>query len=213
MYTVRPVWLMRKFYPEAVWKIPCSEKKIFLTFDDGPVPEVTPMVLSVLKQFNAKATFFCVGENIQKHPEIFKQILAEPHAVGNHTYHHLNGWKVSFQKYIQNIEQCHYMLSFESSTTTFTTPLFRPPYGKMKPSQYVFVKRKYSIIMWDVLSGDFDKNLSAEKCLYQTIKHVRSGSIVVFHDSTKASKNLFYTLPRFLEHLANKGFTFDKIAG
>lgn len=213
MYAVRPVWLMRKFYSDAVWKIPCSQKKIFLTFDDGPVPEATPMVISVLKQFNAKATFFCVGQNIEKYPEVFRQVLSERHAVGNHTYHHLNGWKVSLQKYIENIEQCHSAINFEFHAANFTCRLFRPPYGRMKPSQYSVLKRNFLIVMWDVLSGDFDINTSPEKCLRQTIANTRNGSIVVFHDSAKASRNLFHVLPRFLEYFTNKGFTFDKITG
>ncbi len=209
MYSVRPNLLMRKFYPSAIWRVPTKEKKIFLTFDDGPIPEITPWVLSTLKQFNAKATFFCIGANIEKHPDIFQQIISEGHSVGNHTYHHLNGWKTKTKEYLENIEKCKTaMANAHQPSTTNHQPFFRPPYGRMKQSQYSILNTQYSIVMWDVLSGDFDEKLSAEKCLKNVITKTREGSIVVFHDSIKAQKNLFYALPKFLEHFSKKGFEF-----
>ena len=212
MYFVRPNWLMRKMYSSAVWRIPTTEKKIFLSFDDGPVTEITPWVLSTLKKYNAKATFFCVGENMEKHPEIFRQIISEEHAFGNHTYSHLNGWKTKTERYIENIEKCKYiMANILQPSTTNHQPLFRPPYGRMKQSQSSKLKALYSIIMWDVLSGDFDKNTSEEKCLQNVLTKTREGSVVVFHDSIKAKKNLFYALPEFLKHFSQKGFGFEAL--
>lgn len=208
MYFVRPNWLMRKMYSSAVWRIPTEEKKIFLTFDDGPIPEITPWVLKILKQFNAKATFFCVGENIEKHPEIFQQIITEGHFIGNHTYNHLNGWKTNTKIYFENISMCNSIIQSRNSQFAIRN-LFRPPYGRMKRSQSSIINKKYSIIMWDVLSGDFDKNTSEAKCLKNVLAKTREGSIVVFHDSIKAKRNLFYSLPKFLEHFSEKGFTFS----
>ena len=213
---------MRKIYPSAVWRIPITEKKIFLTFDDGPIPEITPWVLAMLKKFSAKATFFCVGENIEKHPEIFRQIISEGHSIGNHTYNHLNGWKTKTKGYLNNVSRCdsaisNNRLSVNSHQTNSPPvtddrlPLFRPPYGRMKQSQISNLKSQYSIVMWDVLSGDFDENTSEEKCLKNVLSKAREGSIVVFHDSVKAKKNLQYVLPKFLEHFSKKGFEFEKL--
>ena len=223
MYSTRPHWLMRKIYPSAIWKIvPASDfsslgrdkrgGEIFLTFDDGPIPEITPWVLSVLKTYNAKATFFCVGANIKKHPELFQQILAEGHSVGNHTYNHLNGWKTKTKDYIDNTEKCKKIITnVHPQSSIIHCPLFRPPYGKLKRSQYSRLITQYSLIMWDVLSGDFDQKLSEEKCLKNVISKTREGSIVVFHDSLKAKKNLFYVLPKFMDHFSKQGFRFDRL--
>lgn len=175
------------------------QKKIYLTFDDGPVPEVTPWVLDLLKQNDIKATFFCVGANVEKHPKIYQRMLAEGHSVGNHTHNHLNGWETKSENYFDNIENCAQLVS---------TRLFRPPYGRMKRSQRTHLGDRYSIVMWDVLSGDFDKSTSAEKCLDNVITNTRNGSIIVFHDSVKASQNLVYALPRFIEHSKKEGFEF-----
>lgn len=202
MYSVRPNWLMRKTYSSAIWRIPTREKKIFLTFDDGPIPEVTPWVLSELKKYKAKATFFCIGANVEKHPDIFRQLVTEGHSTGNHTFNHLNGWKTKTKEYLKNVERC-------SSVIQPPTHLFRPPYGKMQFSQFSQLRTQHSIIMWDVLSGDFDQTISEEKCLKNVISKTREGSIVVFHDSIKAKKNLYYTLPKFLEHFSKAGFSFE----
>lgn len=177
-----------------------TQKKIYLTFDDGPVSTITPWVLDILKQHNIKATFFCVGDNVQKHAEIYQRILTEKHAVGNHTFNHLKGWNTHSQNYIQNIEKCASYVS---------TNLFRPPYGKVKKSQFRILHSKFKIIMWDVLSGDYDKKTSPEKCLKNVIDTVRNGSIIVFHDSIKAQKNIEYALPRFIEYAKENGFEFE----
>src|ERR1035437_5256490 len=221
MYLVRPNLLMRKFFSSAIWRIPTKEKKIFLTFDDGPSPEITPWVLSTLKEHKAKATFFCVGENIEKHPEIFQQIIADGHSVGNHTYNHLNGWKTKTKEYLRNVEKCNaqmrrfadvqmkhqktYSHIFSSANQHI---LFRPPYGKIKRAQLLILNSTFSIIMWDVLSGDFDQTISEEKCLKNVLTKTRTGSIVVFHDSLKAKKNLMFVLPKFLEYFSKTGFEF-----
>ncbi|MBA3704621.1 MAG: polysaccharide deacetylase family protein [Bacteroidetes bacterium] len=199
MYLVRPPYLLKKLYPKVIWRMDASQKKIYLTFDDGPVPGITSWVLDVLKQQQVSATFFCVGENAEKYPELFQRITDEKHSVGNHTYHHLNGWNTHTNDYLQNIQKC---------AEAVNSNLFRPPYGRLKKSQISSLKSQYSIIMWDVLSGDYSKTTSPEICLSNVTGAVRNGSIVVFHDSYKAQKNLEYTLPRFIEFAKSNGFEF-----
>ena len=200
MHLTRPPYLLKKLYPDAIWRKDTSTKKIYLTFDDGPVPAVTPWVLDILKQYNIKATFFCVGENVKKNTAVYQRILAESHSVGNHTFNHLNGWSTHSNKYIENIEQCAQLVH---------TNLFRPPYGRTRKSQVKQLRPHYSIIMWDVLSGDYNKKTSNEKCLQNVIDNIRNGSIIVFHDSIKAQKKLEYALPRFIEYALKNGFEFD----
>lgn len=173
-----------------------------MTFDDGPQPGITEWVLDVLKGHNASATFFCVGENVRKNKGIYERILHEGHSTGNHTYNHLYGWRTDTARYIDNTTKCAELVH---------SKLFRPPYGKMKPSQYSMLNAQYSIVMWDVLSGDFDNTITKEKCLQNCSRHSREGSIVVFHDSVKAQKNLEYVLPRFLDIFSGKGFAFEKL--
>lgn len=201
-YAVKPPYLLRKFYSKLIWSFPTSEKIVYLTFDDGPIAGVTPFVLDQLKQYNAKATFFCIGENIDKHPELFQRIKEDGHATGNHTYHHLNGWNISDQIYFEDVERTRSLVQ---------SKFFRPPYGRIKKSQISNLSSRYSIIMWDVLSYDFDKNTSPEKCLANVINHSKEGSIIVFHDSIKAQKNLEYALPETLEHFSKAGFKFGAI--
>jgi peptidoglycan/xylan/chitin deacetylase (PgdA/CDA1 family) len=202
MYLVKTPLLLKKLYPKnLIWNKPRTDKVIFLTFDDGPIPIVTPWVLKTLNKFNAKATFFCIGENISKHPEIFSQLKADEHAIGNHTFNHLNGWKTDKITYINNYLKCQEIT---------TTKLFRPPHGRIKRSQIkVLAAQNTQIIMWDVLSGDFDTKLSPEKCLYNVLKHTENGSIVVFHDSLKAWGRLEYVLPKALSYWIEKGFRFE----
>ncbi|TLV03689.1 polysaccharide deacetylase family protein [Dyadobacter luticola] len=198
-----PFWL-KAIFPDFVWRVPTKEKKLFITFDDGPIPDITEWVLSTLEQFQAKATFFCIGDNVRKHPQIFRKLLEGGHAIGNHTFNHLNGWKSENNTYLDNIEKCTRQLDF-------ATKLFRPPYGRIKKSQSKIVRADKQIIMWDVLSGDFSQNLTPEICLKKTIEYTRPGSIILFHDSLKASKNMQYTLPRFLDHYAQKGYAFEAL--
>lgn len=192
-------------FPKYIWKIPNSKNKIYLTFDDGPIPEVTEWVLDILKAENVKATFFCIGDNIQKHQKVFNRIQSEGHTIGNHTFNHLNGWKTSSSDYIENFKKCE-------STINNNSKLFRPPYGKISPFQAKqILKDNYKIIMWDVLSYDFDNKISSQKCLNNVIKNIESGSIIVFHDSLKAEQNLRYVLPKAITYLKEKGFEFDVI--
>jgi len=203
MNIVRPPFLVRKVYKDLVWRIKTQEKHIYLSFDDGPIPFVTPWVLDTLSQYKAKATFFCVGENVKCNPGIYNRILAENHAVGNHTHNHLNGWKTKTADYLLNVEECARWTG---------SSLFRPPYGKLKSAQYKALKQTYSLIMWDVLSFDYDPDTSPAACLNNVLSKTREGSIVVFHDSLKAKENLFYCLPKFLEYFTNKGFCFKALS-
>ena len=182
---------------------------MFLTFDDGPVPEITAFVLDSLKKYDAYATFFCVGENIKKNPEIFKEIIELGHSVGNHTFNHLNGWKTSSNNYLENIRLCAETMKNHAKEAPLK--LFRPPYGRITRKQIKELKGQYNVIMWDVLSRDFDKKVSGKNCLDNTIKYTRNGSIVIFHDSYKAADNLQYALPRFLDHFTAKGYSFKTL--
>lgn len=203
-----PQFVQRIFFRYA-WRIRTNKKEIFLTFDDGPVPDFTPWVLDQLKAHKAKATFFCVGDNIAKHGEIYQRILDEGHSVGNHTFNHLQGWKTPTKKYVKNILKAE---SYLYKNGQRQKKLFRPPYGKIRPQQArALRKRGYQIVMWDVLSGDFDQGLSKEECWARTRDAVRNGSIVVFHDSDKSFKNLDYVLPKLLKHFSEEGFRFEAL--
>jgi peptidoglycan-N-acetylglucosamine deacetylase len=208
LYWAKKPGFIKRLFCNQTWSIPNKDNKIYLTFDDGPIPEVTEWVLKVLKESNIKATFFCIGDNIRKFPHIFQKVISEGHIIGNHTCNHLNGWKTNNDDYIENVNQC-----FEDyKLNTVNVALFRPPYGKIKPSQSIQLRKLgYKIIMWDVLSADFDQRISPEKCLQNVIKNVESGSIIVFHDSKKAAENLQYALPLAIKILKEKGFVFDVI--
>jgi peptidoglycan/xylan/chitin deacetylase (PgdA/CDA1 family) len=209
MYLVKTPWWLRALYPSFIWKIETSEPTIYLTFDDGPHETATPFVLDILQQYNAKASFFCIGKNVRLHPEIYQRILAEGHAVGNHTEHHLNGWKTKDGEYLHNISL---------AATQIKSNLFRPPYGRIKKSQAALLKSKSyavlpnpEIIMWDVLSGDFDLGLSPESCLQNVLKATVSGSIVVFHDSAKAWDRMSFALPKILKYFSDAGYGFKAL--
>ncbi len=196
---IRPPFLARKYFPGLVWRVNTVEKDLYLTFDDGPTPEVTDSVLDMLKKHDAKATFFCLGKNIKKYPEIYQRILKEGHAVGNHTTHHLNGWATHPQKYLEDIA---------ASEEWIQTKLFRPPYGRITKEQIKRVSQKFKIIMWDVLSWDFDSSVSASKVARNVCAQSRPGSIIVFHDSVKARKNVEQALPAVLRFFCAKGYSF-----
>jgi peptidoglycan/xylan/chitin deacetylase (PgdA/CDA1 family) len=199
--------IIKWIFPNYVWDIPNDANKVFLTFDDGPTQEITEWVLEQLKLHNAQATFFCIGNNIEKYPEIFQKTIAEGHAIGNHTFNHLNGWKTSTEEYIENAK-----LYETQNPKLVTRNLFRPPYGKIKHSQSKILRKLgYKIIMWDVLSRDYDQSISATQCLENVLSNIETGSIIVFHDSVKAEHNLKYVLPKTLEFLKEKGFVCDKI--
>ena len=199
-----PFWL-QWLYPSILWHKSREEKSVYISFDDGPIPVVTPFVLNTLNRFNAKATFFCIGDNIAKNPEIFQQVLDEGHAIGNHTFNHLNGWKSADEDYINNIRQAQELTG---------TNLFRPPYGRIKKSQIKKVKNTLpgvQIVMWDVLSGDFDTHIDEQACVKNVLKHTKNGSIIVFHDSLKAFPRLEKALPIVLRELSAKGYQFRKL--
>ncbi|MFD0750641.1 polysaccharide deacetylase family protein [Mucilaginibacter calamicampi] len=205
MYLVKTPWLLKKIYPQLIWDNDKRNRTIYLTFDDGPIPIVTPFVLNILEQYKAKATFFCIGDNANKHTDIFEKVKAAGHAIGNHTFNHLKGWDTKDEVYVSNFLKADELLH---------TQLFRPPYGRIKRSQIKLLKKRspnLQIIMWDVLSGDFDVNLSPAKCLQNVLKHTRPGSIIVFHDSLKAFDRLEYVLPRAMEVWSKEGYTFSRL--
>lgn len=202
-YFIKTPWLLKKLFPSLVWDIKTDEKILYLTFDDGPHPAATTFVLDHLKKYNAKATFFCIGKNVTADLYLYKRILDEGHRVGNHTQNHLNGWKVSNTEYFGDIAEA--ALHIDSK-------LFRPPYGKITPFEIKNLKHiGWKIIMWDVLSGDFDIHVTPQQCAENVVFRSRPGSIVVFHDSEKAFNRLQYALPKVLEHFSAKGYSFQPI--
>lgn len=202
MYLIHTPHYVQALFPGLTWKMPSGRNSIYLTFDDGPIPEVTPWVLETLAAYNAKATFFCVGDNVRKHQEIYNSVIEAGHSVGNHTLNHLSGWSTENISYFHNIRHCARIVN---------SGLFRPPYGKLRPSQVQFLQRHYQIIMWDVLSADFDNEITPEECFQNVIQHAGQGSIIVFHDSLKAQVNLRFALPRVLEHYSKLGYTFNSL--
>ncbi|MBK9336515.1 MAG: polysaccharide deacetylase family protein [Lewinellaceae bacterium] len=202
MYLVKTPKLVQTLMPHFVWHIPTREKILYLTFDDGPIPEVTPWVLDTLTNYNAKATFFCVGENATRHPDIFRRLLAEGHTAGNHTYNHLNGWDTDITTYLHNVRHCARLVK---------SNLFRPPYGRLKPQQRAFLERHYKIVMWDVLSGDFDPEITAEQCLCNVLENAGPGSIIVLHDSLKTVDKLRHVLPALLRYFSERGYRFEAL--
>lgn len=190
-------------YPSLVWRIPAKEKKIYLSFDDGPHPVATPFVLDRLAEYGAKASFFCIGKNVAAQPAIYQRILAEGHTVGNHTHEHVNGWKTTDEDYVTDTM---------TATTYIQSDLFRPPYGRIKRSQIKLLREKgMKIMMWDVLSADFDTNLTAQACLSYVLYHTKPGSIVLFHDSEKAWERMSAALPAVLKHFSREGYVFDRL--
>jgi peptidoglycan/xylan/chitin deacetylase (PgdA/CDA1 family) len=206
-YLVKTPLLLKKIYPSYLWSVNTKEKILYLTFDDGPHPEVTPFVLKQLKQYNALATFFCIGKNVVAHPDVYKQIQDDGHSVGNHTYNHLNGWKTSNDLYMKDIAL---------ASKEIDSNLFRPPYGRITSFQAKNLKpvmkgKEPTIVMWDVLSGDFDTECTPQQCLANVVFASAPGSIIVFHDSEKAFPRLEYALPRVLQYFSEKGYLFRSI--
>jgi len=206
-YFIKTPWFARKIFSSYIWSLPAGNNEVYLTFDDGPHPTITPWVLEELEKYDAKATFFCIGNNVERYPDVYKRILEEGHATGNHTFHHLNGWKNEDEKYIEDISMASQLIK---------SNLFRPPYGRIKNSQAkkisdVLKTNDAQIIMWDVLSADFDLSFTKEQCLNNVLQNVSPGSIIVFHDSEKAFRNLEYALPETLKSLNNEGYSFKKI--
>ncbi len=199
---IRLPWFLTRFFPEAFWRIEENSNQVYFTFDDGPVPEATPWILDLLKKKNIKACFFCVGENVKRYPHIYTRILEEGHQVGNHTFNHLQGLKTSNKKFFRNIIK---------ASKYMNTDLFRPPHGWMRKSQYEQIKHHYQVVMWDILSGDYKKELTPEDVIQNVMKLVRPGSIITFHDSKKSIKNLQKALPVIIEEIKKQGYEFDSI--
>jgi peptidoglycan/xylan/chitin deacetylase (PgdA/CDA1 family) len=212
-YWIKTNSIIKKIFSKYVWDLPNNENKIYLTFDDGPTPQITQWVLEQLEKHNAKATFFCIGKNIEAYPSIFTKTINLRHAIGNHSFNHLNGWKTTTNYYSANISLCANSISnLTLEANNKKSKIFRPPYGKIAPKQAKkLLKQGYKIIMWDVLSADFDQTISREKCLKNVISNVKTGSIIVFHDSVKAFKNLEYALPRVLDYLDENNFIYETI--
>lgn len=194
--------MLRRYYNRFIWNFHPDSKSIYLTFDDGPIPGPTDFVLEQLEKYNAKATFFCIGDNVKKNPDLFQKLIHNGHRIGNHSHNHLNGWQHNTNDYVENVRNAEEFISSD---------IFRPPYGRIKKQQANILIEKYRIIMWDVLSCDYDKNVSPDQCYLNVVKNIRPGSIVVFHDSLKAFKNLEYSLPKSLAFFTNEGYDFKTI--
>ena len=204
-YFVATPFFIRKIFSDRIWSLTGNPNDIYLTFDDGPHPEITPFVLDELKKFNAKATFFCIGKNVELYPDVYSRIIEEGHTVANHTYSHMNGVKSKDEDYLADIYRAKKIID---------SNLFRPPYGRITRFQQNCLKHpRYNLktIMWSVLSGDFDKSISKEKCLKNVLSRTKKGSVVVFHDSEKAAEKMMYALPAVLKYFSDKGFSFDSI--
>ncbi|WP_165040197.1 polysaccharide deacetylase family protein [Dysgonomonas sp. ZJ709] len=200
MLIEQPPILYRLLYKDSIWRIPIEgEKTVYLTFDDGPIPEITPWVLDLLDQYEVKATFFCVGDNVRKHPDIYQMVLDRGHRVGNHTFNHIQGIRKFTKRYVENTRL---------ASEYIDSDLFRPPHGHMRIPQYLTLRKKYKIIMWDVVTRDYSKCMTPDKVLNAVKKYTRDGSIIVFHDSIKAEKNMKYALPKSIEWLKEQGYTF-----
>ncbi len=200
--------IIKKIIPSLVWDYAPKHKTLYLTFDDGPTANVTDWTLDLLKQYNAKATFFCIGKNVVAEPQLFKRIIAEGHSVGNHTYQHLKGWRTKTDTYINDIDKTKAIFNEYNNNTR----LFRPPYGQIKPQQIKpLLNKGYRIIMWSILSVDWDKKTKKETCLSNVISNAAPGHIIVFHDSIKAAVNMQYTLPKVLAFFTSKGYQFSSI--
>lgn len=204
-YLTKTPRIIQKIFKNYTWRFSSEKKVIHLTFDDGPTPVITNWTLDILKKYNAKATFFCIGKNVIKEPHIYQRILTENHQIGNHTHNHKNGYQTTLETYTKDIIEAERHLKNSAK-------LFRPPYGRIRKKQAdKLIEFGYKIIMWDVLSADFDNLISKEKCLQNVLKNVKNGSIIVFHDSIKASQHLQYALPKVLEHFTKRGYLFQKI--
>ncbi|MBQ0069969.1 MAG: polysaccharide deacetylase family protein [Bacteroidales bacterium] len=202
MFVERPPVLYRMLFPETVWRIHKREHTVYLTFDDGPIPEVTPWVLDTLDHYGIKATFFCVGDNVARNPELFAEIRRRGHSVGNHTMNHMKSMNVSASTYLDNVKKAHALIQ---------SPLFRPPHGLLRWTQSHVLRSHFSIIMYDLVTRDYSKKLTGEQVLENVKKYARNGSIIVFHDSLKAERNMKYALPRAIEWLKSQGYNFDRI--
>ena len=203
-YTLRIPYLVKLFYSNCLWDMPANSGKVYLSFDDGPDPDITAFVLDILNEYGAKASFFCIGENVAKYPDMYHRIISEGHAVGNHTQHHKNGWKTTNKEYLDDIR---------AASQFIHSDLFRPPYGRVRFSQLRVIRNEMQLtpVMWSLVSGDFDTALSPENCAKNVLDNMREGDIIVFHDSEKASERLKYALPLVLEEIRARGWVAEKL--
>jgi peptidoglycan/xylan/chitin deacetylase (PgdA/CDA1 family) len=199
MFIEQPPQIIRALYPKAIWRMAPDDKAVYLTFDDGPIPEITPWVLDVLDHHEIKATFFMVGDNVRKYPGIFRMVVERGHRIGNHTFNHIRGFEFRTENYLANTDKANEIMN---------TDLFRPPHGHMSWAQYHLLKKYYKIIMWDLVTRDYSKRVNAEQVFGNVKKYARNGSIITFHDSLKAEKNMKYALPRSIEWLKEQGYAF-----
>lgn len=201
MFIEQPPWFFRALYPKAIFRMSPDEKAVYLTFDDGPIPEVTPWVLELLDKYGIKATFFMVGDNIRKHPDVFRMVVDRGHRIGNHTFNHIRGFEYLSKNYLANTDKANEVMH---------TDLFRPPHGHMRWLQYMTLKRHYKIIMWDLVTRDYSKKMRPPQVLANVMRYARNGSIITFHDSLKSwnNGNLQYALPRAIEFLKEEGYAF-----
>lgn len=201
MYLVKTPIFIQKIFESCTWRIE-SDHNIYLTFDDGPDPAITPFVLETLRSFNAKATFFCIGENAKVYPKLVEQIRDEGHAIGNHSYSHISGWSTNTKNYLNDVEKCNELIK---------SKLYRPPFGRLKPTQLKALKQDYEIIMWDVMAGDFESQLSPDKCLNNITQNATAGSIILLHDNLKSVDKIKFVLPKVLMHFESEGLKFESI--
>ena len=199
---VRPPSFLRWIYPNAVWNLPSQQKVVYLSFDDGPTPFVTEKVLELLEEYQAKATFFCIGKNIEQHPELFKLVQTKGHHIGSHTYSHLNGWKSKPTDYLND---------YQKGRELTGSNLFRPPYGRILLNPLQTIQKQDKVIMWDILSKDYDASITPETVLNNVLRNIKPGAIIVFHDSEKAKKNVLAVLPQLLQYLKQQGYTMEAI--
>ena len=200
MFIEQPPQFIRNLYPSAIWRMDKDERAVYLTFDDGPIPKVTPWVLDVLDRYGIKATFFMVGDNIRKHPDEFRLVVEKGHRIGNHTFNHIRGLSYDIDSYLENTDKARRMM--------MNTNLFRPPHGYMSPKQYAELKKRYKIIMWDLVTRDYNRKFTGEQILQKVKKYARNGSIITFHDSLKSEENIKYALPKAIEWLKDQGYEF-----
>ena len=200
MFIEQPPQFIRYLYPSAIWRMDKDERAVYLTFDDGPIPRVTPWVLDILDRYGIKATFFMVGDNIRKHPDEFRMVVERGHRIGNHTFNHIRGLSYDINSYMENTDK--------ASEVMMNTNLFRPPHGYMSPKQYAELKKRYKIIMWDLVTRDYNRKFTGEQILQKVKKYVRNGSIITFHGSLKSEENIRYALPKAIEWLMEQGYEF-----